>query len=211
MMNLVLESAIFNFDDFTTKLRTSLTEVSPGMSIVPERMAMAAMSLSQFANDIIKSLACTIYSEIILHQNDTLLVNGTISLPHVAQPLKDGETLLNETLYFECMTNDPRFELNIFGVVGPISAAAVRMQYVIEKIYPTGLFRIAFEFFTWAGDISDDGTAGFDIGTPIPNNSDRFLMAVHFILLSQSLFYCLNFILLSQFYLLSQSLFITIL
>jgi len=185
MLSLVVESILFDFSDFTTKLRTAITDVSPVLGVAPERLAMSAIFTGRYFNNVIKSLACTISTEIVLHQNDSTLVNGTVPLPHTALPPTGDDTFLNETLYFQCMKNDPTFELNIFGALAHVAAATTRAQFVVEKIFPAGLFRIAFEFFTLPSPISDDGSVGFDIGTPIPNDSNRFLMSVRSYLIYQ--------------------------
>lgn len=134
--------------------------------------------LGKWLNDVIKSLICTIVTEIALHQSDNTLVNGTVPLPHTSIPPAGEATFLNETLYFQCMSLNTTYDFNIFGGVAHLAAAIPRAQFVIERIFPNGLFRIGFEFFTLAGPISDDGSQGFDINTPTPNDSTRFLMSV---------------------------------
>lgn len=178
ILKLIFDTLIFDFESFSTQFRNLLTEVSPVLSIAPERLAMTSMYLGQWLNDVIKSLICTIITEIQLHQGDNTLVNGTVPLPHTAIPPNGTSTFLNETLYFQCMTFNTTYDYNIFGALGVLGSALPRAQFVVEKIFPGGIFRIGVEFFTLPGPISDDGSQGFDINTPLPNDSTRFLLSV---------------------------------
>lgn len=169
---------ITNFDGFVDNFRTQISDVSPVLNIPSERMAMASIHVGEGLNEAIHSLICTIVTEVELYTQDSTLVNGTIPPSHTSYPLASNETYLNETVYAQCMANASLpYYYNLFGPFGHLGAAFPRYLFVMERIYPSNLFRIAWEFFTLSGPVSDDGSLGYDINTPIPNNSTRFLMS----------------------------------
>jgi len=178
ILSLIANNFITDFSEFVDQFRQRITDVSPVLNVGPERMAMAFIHVGYFLNNIIHKLICTILAEIELHQNDSTLVNGTVPKTHTSFKLLPGETYLREPVYQACVADLNNYYYNLFGVFGHFAAVAPRMQFVVERILPGNLFRIAWEVFFYAGPISDNGSLGYDIGTPKPNNSTRFLLSV---------------------------------
>jgi hypothetical protein len=177
ILSLIVDASIFDFTSFIDEFRTKISDVSPVFNVPSERIAMALIHLGEYLNEVIYSLICTIITEIEHHKNDsTLTINGTVPPPHTSFPLGANETYLHEPLYEQCMATNTSYHINLFGALAHLSATIPRFQFTIERTFPGSLFRIAWEFLFLSGPVSDDGSLGYDINTPIPNNSTRYLL-----------------------------------
>lgn len=174
-IQMIFNTLSLQFDQLIENLLDLITDAG-SRSISSERLAMVPMFVGRWLNSVLRSLICTIKTEIALHALDNTVVNGSVPLPHVAQPLTGSMTLIGEATYTACMLNETDYDLNLFGALAHVATAYVRFQTLVTNLLPRPLPRIVIEFFALMGPISDDGSAGYDINTPIPNFSTRFMM-----------------------------------